>query len=64
MCGAATCDLNHIMTRGERPSIDEDAERKDGYVRWLSRPYRCRRDMTKVMLHGIKGKANELLSDK
>ena len=56
--------LDHIMTRGthfgERPNIDDIAERKDGYVRWLSRPYRCRRDMTKVMLHGIKGKAKQL----
>ena len=40
MCGAATCDLNHIMTScthfGERPSVDDIAEMKDGYVRWLS----------------------------
>ena len=40
MCGAATCDLNHIMTScthfGERPSLDGFAEMKDGYVRWLS----------------------------
>ena len=39
MCGAATCDLNHIMTScthfGERPSVDDIAEMKDGYVRWL-----------------------------
>ena len=39
MCGAATCDLNHIMTScthfGERPSRDDIAETKDGYVRWL-----------------------------
>ena len=39
MCGAATCDLNHIMTScthfGERPSLDDIAEMKDGYVRWL-----------------------------
>ena len=36
---AATCDLNHIMTScthfGERPSLDDIAEMKDGYVRWL-----------------------------
>ena len=39
MCGASTCDLNHIMTScthfGERPSLDDIAEMKDGYVRWL-----------------------------
>ena len=39
MCGAATCDLNHIMTScthfGERPSLDDIAEMKDVYVRWL-----------------------------
>ena len=39
MFGAATCDLNHIMTScthlGERPSLDDIAEMKDGYVRWL-----------------------------
>ena len=39
MCCAATCDLNHIMTScthfGERPSLDDIAEMKDGYVRWL-----------------------------
>ena len=39
MCGAATCDLNHIMIScthfGERPSVDDIAELKDGYVRWL-----------------------------
>ena len=36
MCGAATCDLNHIMTScthfGERPSVDDIAEMKDGYL--------------------------------
>ena len=40
VCGAATCDLNHIMTScthfGERPSVDDIAEIKDGYVRWPS----------------------------
>ena len=40
MCGAATCDLNHIMIScthfGERPSLDDIAEMKDGYVRWLT----------------------------
>ena len=42
MCGAATCDLilNHIIMTscthfGERPSLDDIAEMKDGYVRWL-----------------------------
>ena len=39
MCGAATCDLNNIMTScthfGERPSLYDIAEMKDGYVRWL-----------------------------
>ena len=39
MCGAATCDLNHIMTScthfGERPCLDDIAGMKDGYVRWL-----------------------------
>ena len=39
MCGAATCDLNHIMTScthfGERPSLDDIAEMKDVYGRWL-----------------------------
>ena len=37
---AATCDLNHIMTSctyfGERPNVEDSAEMKDGYVRWLS----------------------------
>ena len=38
----ATCDLNHIMTSctyiisGEIPSVDDIAEMKDGYLRWLS----------------------------
>ena len=40
MCGAATCDLNHIMIScthfGGRPSVDDIAEMKDGYVRWLT----------------------------
>ena len=40
ICGAATCDLNHIVTScphfGERSSVDDIAEKKDGYVLWLS----------------------------
>ena len=41
MCGAATCDLNHNhdeQRESERPtpSVDDIAEMKDGYVRWLS----------------------------
>ena len=39
MCGAATCDLNHIMTSythfGERPSVDDIAEMNSGYMPWL-----------------------------
>ena len=39
MCGAATCDLKDSMRScthyGERPSVDDIAEMKDGYVRWL-----------------------------
>ena len=51
MCGAATCYrsyMNHIMTIcthfGERPSVDDIAEMKDRYVRWL-RSIHCRHDM-------------------
>ena len=40
MCGAATCDLNHIIAScthfGERPRVDDIAEMKNGYVRWLT----------------------------
>ena len=50
MCGAATCDLNHIMTScihfGERPSLDDIAEMKDGYVRWPRA--NCRHDMMMI----------------
>ena len=34
-----TCDLNHILMScthfGERPSVEDIAEMKDGYVQWL-----------------------------
>ena len=40
MCGAATCDLNHIMTScthfGEIPSKDDIAEMEGRAVRWMS----------------------------
>ena len=40
MCGAATCDLNHIMTScthfGEIPSKDDIAEMEGRVVRWMS----------------------------
>ena len=40
MCGAATCDLNHIMTScthfGELPSKDDIAEMEGRAVRWMS----------------------------
>ena len=40
MCGAATCDLNHIMAScthfGEIPSKDDIAEMEGRAVRWMS----------------------------
>ena len=40
MCGAATCDLNHIMTScthfGEIPSKDDIVEMEGRAVRWMS----------------------------
>ena len=52
MCGAATCDLKHIMTScthfGERPSVGDIAEMKDGYVRCGDRlPLQTRHDDTR-----------------
>ena len=39
VCGAATCDLGHIMTNcrhfGERPNRDEIAGMEDRAVRWM-----------------------------
>ena len=60
MCGAATCDLNHD-TRGETEHRGRCG--KKGWICAVAE-YRCRHDMMKVMLNGIKGKAKQLLTEK